>query len=74
MQFIPKKKVPDFYRPNHFTKNKQYFGAQAKKLIAYFAATVLGTILTVCSCAVFLLFLGIYQRCKENFLDKQKKK
>jgi uncharacterized membrane protein YraQ (UPF0718 family) len=40
----------------------KYFGAQAKKWLAYSIASVSGTILAVCSCTVLPLFSGIYQR------------
>jgi len=40
----------------------KYFGAQAKKVVAYGVASVSGTILTVCSCTVLPLFAGIYTR------------
>jgi len=40
----------------------KYFGAQAKKLLAYSVASVSGTILAVCSCTVLPLFAGIYTR------------
>ena len=38
----------------------KYFGAQAKKMLAYSVASVSGTILAVCSCTVLPLFAGIY--------------
>jgi uncharacterized membrane protein YraQ (UPF0718 family) len=40
----------------------RYFGAQAKKWLAYGVASVSGTILAVCSCTVLPLFAGIYTR------------
>nr|HDN00174.1 permease [Deltaproteobacteria bacterium] len=40
----------------------KYFGAQAKKVLAYSVASVSGTILAVCSCTVLPLFAGIYTR------------
>ncbi len=40
----------------------KYFGAQAKKILAYSVASVSGTILAVCSCTVLPLFSGIYKR------------
>ncbi len=40
----------------------KYFGAQAKKFLAYSVASVSGTILAVCSCTVLPLFAGIYTR------------
>jgi len=40
----------------------KYFGAQAKKIVAYSVASVSGTILAVCSCTVLPLFAGIYKR------------
>ncbi|MFZ3048708.1 MAG: permease [Desulfatirhabdiaceae bacterium] len=40
----------------------KYFGAQAKKILAYSVASVSGTILAVCSCTVLPLFAGIYTR------------
>ena len=40
----------------------KYFGAQAKKVLAYSVASVSGTILAVCSCTVLPLFAGIYSR------------
>lgn len=40
----------------------KYFGAQAKKVVAYGVASVSGTILAVCSCTVLPLFAGIYTR------------
>jgi uncharacterized membrane protein YraQ (UPF0718 family) len=40
----------------------RYFGAQAKKYIAYSVASVSGTVLAVCSCTVLPLFAGIHKR------------
>ena len=40
----------------------KYFGAQAKKIVAYSIASVSGAILAVCSCTVLPLFAGIYKR------------
>ena len=40
----------------------KYFGAQAKKILAYSVASVSGSILAVCSCTVLPLFSGIYKR------------
>jgi uncharacterized membrane protein YraQ (UPF0718 family) len=40
----------------------KYFGAQARKILAYSVASVSGTILAVCSCTVLPLFAGIYAR------------
>ncbi|MBF0226456.1 MAG: permease [Desulfobacterales bacterium] len=40
----------------------KYFGAQAKRIVAYSVASVSGTILAVCSCTVLPLFAGIYMR------------
>lgn len=40
----------------------KYFGAEAKKVLAYSVASVSGTILAVCSCTVLPLFAGIYTR------------
>ena len=40
----------------------KYFGAQAKKILAYTVASVSGSILAVCSCTVLPLFSGIYKR------------
>ncbi|MCX7919284.1 MAG: permease [bacterium] len=40
----------------------KYFGAQAKKWVAYSVASVSGTILAVCSCTILPLFGGIYKR------------
>ena len=40
----------------------KYFGAQAKKWLAYSIAAVSGTILAVCSCTILPLFSSIHQR------------
>ena len=40
----------------------QYLGAGAKKILSYGVASVSGTILAVCSCAVLPLFAGIWKR------------
>jgi len=40
----------------------RYFGAQAKRVVAYGVASVSGAILAVCSCTVLPLFAGIYTR------------
>ncbi|MCK5147043.1 permease [bacterium] len=40
----------------------KYFGAQAKKTVAYTVAALSGTILAVCSCTVLPIFSGIYKR------------
>ncbi len=40
----------------------KYFGARAKKILAYSVASVSGSILAVCSCTVLPLFAGIYTR------------
>lgn len=40
----------------------KYFGAAAKKWVAYSVASVSGSILAVCSCTVLPLFGGIYRR------------
>ena len=40
----------------------KYFGAKAKKWLAYLVASVSGTILAVCSCTVLPLFAGIHKR------------
>lgn len=40
----------------------KYFGAQAKKWVAYSIASVSGTILAVCSCTILPLFSSIHQR------------
>jgi len=40
----------------------KYFGAKAKRWIAYLVASVSGSILAVCSCTVLPLFTSIYKR------------
>ncbi|HEX7400988.1 MAG TPA: permease [candidate division Zixibacteria bacterium] len=40
----------------------KYFGAKAKKILAYSVASVSGTILAVCSCTILPLFAGIHKR------------
>ncbi|MFH1777457.1 MAG: permease [Candidatus Omnitrophota bacterium] len=40
----------------------KYFGAEAKKIVAYSVASVSGTILAVCSCTILPLFSGIYKK------------
>jgi len=40
----------------------KYFGAKAKKWLAYTVASVSGTILAVCSCTVLPLFSSIHER------------
>ncbi|MEJ5302149.1 MAG: permease [Bacteroidales bacterium] len=40
----------------------KYFGANAKKWLAYTVASVSGTILAVCSCTILPLFTSIYKR------------
>ena len=40
----------------------KYFGAQAKKWVAYSVAAVSGTILAVCSCTILPLFTSIHRR------------
>ncbi|MBN2481011.1 MAG: permease [Bacteroidales bacterium] len=40
----------------------KYFGANAKKWLAYSVAAVSGTILAVCSCTILPLFAGIHKR------------
>jgi hypothetical protein len=40
----------------------KYFGAKAKKWVAYLVASVSGSILAVCSCTVLPLFSGIHKR------------
>jgi uncharacterized membrane protein YraQ (UPF0718 family) len=40
----------------------KYFGAHARKVVAYSVASVSGTILAVCSCTILPLFAGIYSR------------
>jgi uncharacterized membrane protein YraQ (UPF0718 family) len=39
----------------------KYFGAKAKKVLAYGVASVSGSILAVCSCTVLPIFAGIYR-------------
>jgi uncharacterized membrane protein YraQ (UPF0718 family) len=40
----------------------KYFGAKAKKVLAYSVASVSGAILAVCSCTILPLFAGIHKR------------
>ncbi len=40
----------------------KYFGAQARRVVAYGVASVSGTVLAACSCTVLPLFAGIYTR------------
>ena len=40
----------------------KYFGAEAKRILAYSVASVSGALLAVCSCTVLPLFAGIYKR------------
>jgi len=40
----------------------KYFGAKAKKWLAYLVASVSGTILAVCSCTILPLFSSIYKK------------
>lgn len=40
----------------------KYFGADAKRVVAYGVASVSGSILAVCSCTILPLFAGIYKR------------
>ncbi|MHC1739449.1 MAG: permease [Ignavibacteriaceae bacterium] len=40
----------------------KYFGAKAKKWVAYTVAALSGTILAVCSCTILPLFSSIYKR------------
>ncbi|MCX7833333.1 MAG: permease [Ignavibacteria bacterium] len=40
----------------------KYFGAKAKKWVAYTVASVSGSILAVCSCTILPLFSGIYKK------------
>jgi uncharacterized membrane protein YraQ (UPF0718 family) len=40
----------------------RYFGAKAKKVLAYSVASVSGAILAVCSCTILPLFAGIHKR------------
>ncbi len=40
----------------------KYFGAKAKRIMAYSVASVSGAILAVCSCTILPLFAGIHKR------------
>ena len=40
----------------------KYFGAKARKILAYGVASVSGTIMAVCSCTVLPIFSGIYKK------------
>jgi len=40
----------------------KYFGAAARKVVAYGVASVSGTILAACSCTILPVFAGIYKR------------
>ncbi len=40
----------------------KYFGAAARKWLAYLIASVSGSVLAVCSCTILPLFAGIYKR------------
>ena len=40
----------------------KYFGAKAKKWVAYTVASVSGAILAVCSCTILPLFSSIHKR------------
>jgi len=40
----------------------KYLGAKTKKALAYFVASLSGSVLTVCSCTVLPLFSGIYKK------------
>ncbi|NIM96957.1 MAG: permease [candidate division Zixibacteria bacterium] len=40
----------------------KYFGASARKVVAYSVASVSGAILAVCSCTILPLFAGIHKR------------
>ncbi len=40
----------------------KYFGANAKKWLAYLVASISGTVLAVCSCTILPLFSSIYKR------------
>lgn len=40
----------------------KYFGASAKRILAYSVASVSGAILAVCSCTILPLFAGIHKR------------
>ncbi len=44
------------------TSVMKYFGAGAKKVVAYGVAAVSGSVLAVCSCTVLPLFAGIHRR------------
>jgi uncharacterized membrane protein YraQ (UPF0718 family) len=38
----------------------KYLGARTNKILAYEVAAVSGTIFALCSCTIFLLFIGFY--------------
>ncbi len=40
----------------------KYLGAKTNKVLAYFVASLSGSVLTVCSCTVLPLFSGIYKK------------
>ncbi|MFW6148453.1 MAG: permease [Atribacterota bacterium] len=40
----------------------KYLGAKTNKVLAYFVASMSGSVLTVCSCTVLPLFSGIYKK------------
>jgi uncharacterized membrane protein YraQ (UPF0718 family) len=40
----------------------KYLGAKTNKALAYFVASLSGSVLTVCSCTVLPLFSGIYKK------------
>lgn len=40
----------------------KYLGAETNKALAYFVASLSGSVLTVCSCTVLPLFSGIYKK------------
>ena len=40
----------------------KYLGAKTNKVLAYFVASISGSVLTVCSCTVLPLFSGIYKK------------
>jgi len=40
----------------------KYLGAKTHKVLAYFVASISGSVLTVCSCTVLPLFSGIYKK------------
>ncbi len=40
----------------------KYLGAKTNKILAYFVASLSGSVLTVCSCTVLPLFSGIYKK------------